>query len=108
MNEMSNLPITEILIHADTRTIRKHGLKFCIMNQNTNKYKYSFSPGTISQWNCLPKELVDRETVDAFKLCLKDLSFLHYPHLSDINHISIYTPILVSANYFFRLRFRWV
>ncbi len=39
-------------------------------------------PRTISQGNCLPKALVDNETVDAFKHDLRDpnlSSFWHWP-----------------------------
>ncbi len=40
------------------------------MTNNTNEYKYSFFPQTISQWNILP--LVYSETVDSFKHGWKD------------------------------------
>ncbi len=62
----------EILIH--TRTRSKHGHKFSIKTININAYKYSFFPLTISQLNCLPKALVDSETVDAFNPGLNDLN----------------------------------
>ncbi len=68
INEITNIPNNEILIPADIRTRSKHKHKFCIMINNTKEYNYSFFPYTISQWNCLPKALVDSETVDAFKL----------------------------------------
>ncbi len=59
-------------ITADTRTNSKHGHTLCIMNNNTNQYEYLFFPQTISQCNCLPKSIVDSETVDAFKHSLFD------------------------------------
>ncbi len=81
----------EILIPADTRTTSKHVHQFLLRTKNTNEYKYSFFPLTTFQWNRLPK---------AFKLILK---LFEGPPLG---HISIYTPIGVSANYLFRFRFR--
>ncbi len=76
INEIANVPSKEILIPIDTRTRSKHGHTFHIMSNNTNQYKYSFFSRTLSQWNCLPKALVDGETVNAFKHSLKDLNFL--------------------------------
>ncbi len=76
INEMANVPNQEILISADTRTRSKHGHKFCTITKNTNEYKYSFFQRTISQWNCLPKALVDSETVHAFEHDLNDLKSL--------------------------------
>ncbi len=72
------------------------------MTKSINEYKHSFFLRTISQWNCLLKALVDSETVDAFRHGLKDLTL----HRSGIGHISIYTPIEVSADYLFRFSFR--
>ncbi len=46
------------------------------MTKITNEYKYSFFSWTISQWNYLPKALVDSEAVDAFKYDLKDIKSL--------------------------------
>ncbi len=103
INEIANVPNKEILIPADTRTRSKDGHKFRIMTNNTNENKYSFFPRTISQWHCLPKALVDSETVDAFKDSLKGLN----SPPSGIGHISIYTPIGVSADYLFRFSFRF-
>ncbi len=74
INEIANLPNKGILIPADTRTRSKHGHKLTIMTNNTNQYKYSFFPRTISQWSCLLKSLVDSETVDAFQYVLKGLN----------------------------------
>ncbi len=65
-NEQANVPNKEIVLPADIRTRSKHGHTFYIMTNKTNEYKYSFFQWTISQWNCLPKALVDSETVDAF------------------------------------------
>ena len=66
--------INEILIPSDNRTRSEHGHKLRILNQETNEYKYSFFPHTIPEWNCLPKALIDSDTVDAFKHQLKDLN----------------------------------
>ncbi len=74
INEIANIPNKEILIAANARTKSKHGHKFYIMTNKTNEYKYPFFPQSISQWNCLPKALVDSQTVDAFKPSLKDLN----------------------------------
>ncbi len=101
INEIANVPNKEIIIPAETRIRSKHGHKFCMVINDINEYKYSW---TISQWNCLSKALVDNETVEtvnAFKHGWR-ISTLH---LSYIGHISIYTPIGVSANYLFRFRF---
>ncbi len=62
-----------IYILADIRTRSKHGHKPHKTVTNTNNYTYSFLSWTISQWNVLPKILVDRENVDNFKHVLKDL-----------------------------------
>jgi hypothetical protein len=74
VNDIANVPKEEILIPSDNRTRSEHGHKFCIPNQETNEYKYSFFPHTIPQWNCLPKALIDSDTVDTFKHRLKDLN----------------------------------
>ncbi len=66
INEIANGPRKEVLISTDTITRSKHKHKFNIMTKNTNQYKCSFFPQTISQWNYLPKALGDSETVDAF------------------------------------------
>ncbi len=58
INKIANAPNKEILIPAATRTRSKTGHKFYIMIKTINKYKYSFFPRTILQWNCLPKALV--------------------------------------------------
>ncbi len=66
----------EILIPADTRTRSEYGQKCCIMRKkhtNTKITKIHFFHNP-SQWNCLPKDLVDSETVDAFKHCFRDLN----------------------------------
>ncbi len=67
INEIANVPNTEILIPADTRTRSTHGHTFRIMTNSMYAYKYVFFPRNISQRNCLPKALVDSETVAPFK-----------------------------------------
>ncbi len=59
INEIAIVLDKEILILAETITRCKHEHKLCIMTDNTNQYKYSFFPQTISQWNCLPKASAD-------------------------------------------------
>ncbi len=72
---------------------------------NTNQYKYSFFHRT--QWNWLPKTLVDSETVDFLKHIWSNSNI----HPSGISHINIYTPGRASANLSIhiqiRLRFSW-
>ncbi len=64
----------EILISADTKTRSERGYIVCIMTKTTNENEYSFLPRTISQWNCLPKTLVESGSVDDSKHGLKDLN----------------------------------
>ncbi len=63
INERAKVPNKEIIIQADTRNRSNHGHKLRIMSNNTNQYKFSFFTSTISLSNCLPKALVDSETL---------------------------------------------
>ena len=69
-------PVTEdILTPADSRTRKNHSFKFKHLQANCDSYRYSFFPATISSWNNLPFGIEKVDSVEGFKLKLKEHTF---------------------------------
>jgi len=52
---------------------RGHFQQFQRLQPSVDAYKYAFFPRTIPVWNALPVELVEAQSLDAFKLRLQSL-----------------------------------
>ena len=59
---------TNLLIQSDPRTRQyPHSYSYRLIQTNTDSYKYSFFPRTITQWNLLPVAAVQCTTLDSFR-----------------------------------------
>ncbi len=47
------IPLSNILVPADTHTRSSHSKKFKLISKNTEEYRNSFIPNTIKDWNLL-------------------------------------------------------
>ena len=56
-----------LLFPADPRTRYSSIYGYKIISTTTDQYKYSFFPRTVSQWNLLPLNMQQADTVDSFK-----------------------------------------
>lgn len=65
------IPAEDILIEADSRTRRQHGLKFRLLPSHCTQYKNSFYVSTIPRWNNLSEACVNANDVSAFKAQLR-------------------------------------
>ena len=77
------VPSTDILVPADTRTRSNHPYKYKQIRANTEEYRNSFFPRSITDWNHLEEEAVVAKDTDNFK---EHLSHAHRkqrprPHL---------------------------
>ena len=52
-----------------------HSFKFKHLQGNCDSYRYSFFPATISSWNNLPFGIEKVDSVEGFKLKLKEHTF---------------------------------
>ena len=65
------IPIPEyIKRQTATNTRQYHPKRFQLVKTCTNVYKYSFFPATISEWNGLPKHILDSNAVQNFTIGL--------------------------------------
>jgi hypothetical protein len=55
------------LVEADGRTRANHKYKFRAIGAHTSAFKYSFAVRTVADWNRLPANIVEQDSVDAFK-----------------------------------------
>ena len=53
--------------HTERRTRGSHNYKYRLDKATKNVYFYSFFPRTIRQWNSLPSDIVDENSLDIFK-----------------------------------------
>jgi len=72
---------------------RGHSQQLQRLQPSVDAYKYAFFPRTIPAWNALPVELVEAESLEAFKLCL-------YSHSSNITTSCVYTKWTVFLHLF--------
>ena len=55
-------------LYTSTRSF--HGQNLLLPNCRTDTYKYSFFPATIQQWNSLPREAIESNSLNTFKLLI--------------------------------------
>ena len=72
---IASVETEDILTPADSRTRRNHSFKFKHLQANCDSYRYSFFPATISSWNNLPFGIEKVDSVEGFKLKLKQHTF---------------------------------
>ena len=77
INGLASAETEDILTPADSRTRKNHSFKFKHLQANCDsyRYRYSFFPATISSWNNLPFGIEKVDSVEGFKLKLKEQMF---------------------------------
>ena len=77
INGLASVETEDILTPADFRTRKNHSFKFKHLQANCDSYtcRYSFFPATISSWNNLPFGIEKVDSVEGFKLKLKEHTF---------------------------------
>ena len=75
INGIASVETEDILMPADSRTKKNHSFKFKHLQANCDSYRYSFFPATISSWNNLPFGIDKVDSVEGFKLKLKEHTF---------------------------------
>ena len=75
INGLASVETEDILTPADSCTRKNHSFKFKHLQANCDSYKYSFFPATISSWNNLPFGIEKVDSVEGFKLTLKEHTF---------------------------------
>ena len=75
INGLASVETEDILTPADSRTRKNHSFKFKHLQANCDSYRYSFSPATISSWNNLLFGIEKVDSVEGFKLKLKEHTF---------------------------------
>ena len=65
------IPIPDYIHRQTAQTRQYHPQRFRTMKANSNTYKYSYFPRTITQWNSLPTSVYESMTVECFKNCIK-------------------------------------
>ena len=75
INGLASVETEDILMPADSRTRKNHSFKFKHLQGNCDSYRYSFFPATISSWNNLPFGIEKVDSVEGFKLKLKEHTF---------------------------------
>ena len=69
---LASVETEDILTPADSRTRKNHSFIFKHLQANCDSYRYSFFPATISSWNNLPFGIEKVDSVEGFKLKLKE------------------------------------
>ena len=83
INGFASVETEDILTPADSRTRKNHSFKFKHLQANCDSYRYSFFPATISSWNNLPFGIEKVDSVEGFKLKLKEHIVVPYESFSD-------------------------
>ena len=66
-------------LQKKTRVARSfHPKRFINLGSKSNAYKYSFFVKTVKEWNGLPDELIEQETLESFKSALANY-LNHWP-----------------------------
>ena len=69
--ELASVETEDILTPADFRIKKNHSFKFKHLHANCDSYRFFF-PATISSWNNLPFGIEKVDSVEGFKLKLKE------------------------------------
>ena len=72
INELASVETEDILTPADSRTRKNHRFKFKHLQANCDSYRFSLFPATISSWNNRPFGIEKVDSVEGFKLQLKE------------------------------------
>ena len=72
INGLASVETEDIITPADSRTRKNHSFKFKHLQANCDSYRLSFFPATISSWNNLPFGIEKVDSVEGFKLKLKE------------------------------------
>ena len=73
INGLASVETKDILTPADSRTRKNHSFKFQHLQANCDSYyRFSFFPDTISSWNNLAFGIEEVDSVEGFKLKLKE------------------------------------
>ena len=75
INGLASVETEDILTPSDSRTRKNHSFKLKHLQANCDSYRYSFFPATISSWNNLPFGIEKVDSVEGFKLKLKEHTF---------------------------------
>ena len=77
INGLASIKTEDILTPADSRTRKNHSFKFKHLQANCDSYSLYvlFFPVTISSWNNLPFGIEKVDSVEGFKLKLKEHTF---------------------------------
>jgi hypothetical protein len=67
INNLAAVPYQDILTKPVRCTRKNHSKPFRVIGANTNQYKSSFFPGTISAWNGLSKNCAEAPNINLFK-----------------------------------------
>lgn len=70
-----DIPPSEYLIPANSRTRSSHAYKFQQYSTSTDCFKFSFFPRTVPVWNRLPAAAAEAPSLAFFKKELSDLTF---------------------------------
>ena len=71
INGLASVETEDILTPADSRTRKNHSFKFKHLQANCDSYRFFF-PATISSWPNLPFGIEKVDSVEGFKLKLKE------------------------------------
>ena len=72
INGLALVETEDILTPADSRTRKNHNFKLKHLQANCDSYRFFFFPATISSWNNLPFGIEKVDSVEGFKLKLKE------------------------------------
>ena len=72
INGLASVETENILTPADSCTRKNHSSKFKDLQANCDSYRFSFFQATISSWNNLPFGIEKVDSVEGFKLKLKE------------------------------------
>jgi hypothetical protein len=74
-NDLVDIPISDYLTPAPSRTRSDHSKKFHLQSISTSYYKNSFFPRTATTWNSLPASVAEAPDLVSFKQRLSALTF---------------------------------
>ena len=75
INGLIKIPMDHYHSSIYTSTRSFHGQNLLLPNCRTNTYKHSFFPATIQLWNSLPREAIESNSLNTFKLRIYQLNY---------------------------------
>ena len=95
MKGLEDISWSKFFKMSSTKQLRGHSWKLYKRSVRLDIIKYSFNQRVINQWNLLPDELLECETVDNFKKKLD----LHLGTTGDSNKQNCFFPRLLSSSF---------